>query len=135
MLKQELIMKLARFGVTGGLSAVTLIGLTQLFANFYGKQIGFLLAYPFALLIHFALNKWWTFGSRERVTGRQVRDYALLSVATFLLQWSVFTAVVTWTKAPLKVATLCSIASQLALSFIIMERRVFATRAAARLAD
>jgi putative flippase GtrA len=135
MIKQELFLKLLRFGITGGLSALTLMGLTQLFAGWWGKQIGFLTAYPVALFVHFSLNKWWTFNSRTKVDVRQVRDYGLLSLATFLLQWSVYTLVTSWLKAPLFIGTLSSVAAQMALSFIVMERRVFAARAAARPAE
>jgi len=125
MPKQELILKTLRFGLVGGLSAATFVGLTSVFAHWWGKQAGFLAAYPVALLVHFLLNKWWTFASHEPVSARQVRGYVLLALLNFAIQWLVYTVVVTVTRLPVSVATVLTIGSQMTVSFFGMERLIF----------
>jgi putative flippase GtrA len=93
-----------------------------------GRQAAFLLSYPPALAVHFGLNRRWTFASREAVTGRQVGEYLGMVGITFVLQWSVFTALSRWTRMPgWAEAGLANIA-QTAISFVYMQLRIFGER-------
>jgi putative flippase GtrA len=126
MPKQELILKLLRFGLVGVTVTLTFVGLTHVFAAMWGKQLGFLAAYPFAVGLHFALNKWFTFGNKTRAKSRQVGEYLLMVLVTFAIQWVVYTAIVTWTQYSADIAALVANGTQMLVSFIMMDRRVFA---------
>jgi len=67
--------KLLRFAAVGLAVMVVFMALNWLLGRFMGAPAAFLCAYPPALLLHFLLNKIWTFENREKVSGRQVREY------------------------------------------------------------
>lgn len=127
MPKQEFIMKLLRFGLVGGTVTLVLMGLTKLFTGWWGNQVGFLVAYPFALTLHFLLNKWWTFGSQRRDNARQVSEYLLMAGVTFLIQWAIYSLVIHYTRITPAFATVIANAAQMVITFVAMDRRVFAS--------
>ena len=121
--------KLLRFGSVGLSVMGVFMTLNWLLGRLMGEQAAFLCAYPPALLLHFLLNKLWTFENREKVSGRQVREYFFMVGLTFAIQWGVFTAVRTWTPWPAWAAAGLANVAQMAVSFLIMQARVFAHRA------
>ncbi len=126
MLNREFIAKLLRFGLVGGTVALVFMGLSQLFSNWWGKQLGFLAAYPIAATLHFLLNKWWTFASHRPDKGRQVGEYLVMAAFTFGLQWAVYTAITHWTTWPAGIAAAIANLTQMLITFFVMDRRIFA---------
>ena len=82
--------------------------------------------------MHFCLNKWWTFGSQRQDTSRQLGEYLVLVAVTFLIQWGVFTALTWLTTWPGWLAAGTANVAQMTVSFLVMQRRVFAHIAEAR---
>lgn len=125
-LKPELIQRLLRFAIVGLLVMAFFMGLNWLFGRWLGPTGAFLAAYPPALLLHYSLNKWWTFGCARSDTGRQISEYLVMVVITFGVQYAFFwlahdrLALAGWLSAGV------ANAAQMALSFVIMQRRVFA---------
>ncbi len=115
-----------RFGIVGLAVMLVCAGLTWIFGQWFTAQIAYLLAYPLALLLHFTLHRWWTFKDQSAVRKRQLGDYAITVLVTFAIQWSVFTALTHWTLTPAWLATVVSSLTQMAVSFLMMQRRVFA---------
>lgn len=130
MLKSGLLPKLFRFGVVGVVVTGSFMGLNWLFGRWIGPDLGYLAAYPLAVGLHFCLNKWWTFRQRTEVQTRQVSAYLGLMVAAFLVQTAVFKALIHFTATPPWLASGIASVAQMALSFIVMQRHVFATKAA-----
>jgi putative flippase GtrA len=120
--------KLLRFAAVGVVVAAVFMGLNWVLGPAVGKQAAFLLSYPPALAVHFCLNKWWTFSSREAVTGRQVGEYLAMVAVTFLLQWAVFTALSRWTRLPAWLEAGLANVAQTAISFLFMQARIFGNR-------
>lgn len=126
ILKPELIQRLLRFASVGLLVMIVFMGLNWLFGRWLGPTTAFLAAYPPALLLHFSLNKWWTFGCARADAGRQVSEYLGMVVITFGVQYGFFwlaherLGLAGWLSAGV------ANAAQMALSFVIMQRRVFA---------
>jgi putative flippase GtrA len=120
--------KLLRFATVGIAVMVVFMGLNWLFGRSMGAQAAFLCAYPPALLLHFLLNKLWTFEDRGKVSGRQVREYVFMVGVTFAIQWAAFTAVRAWTTWPAWAAAGLANVAQMAASFLLMQARVFALR-------
>jgi putative flippase GtrA len=127
MLKPELISKVLRFAVVGCVVMGVFMGLNWLLGHWCGRQVSFLIAYPPALALHFSLNKWWTFGC-QRTDSRQVGEYLLMVAVTFAIQWAVFTALSAWTPLPGWLAAGAANAAQMAVTFAVMQRRIFAER-------
>jgi putative flippase GtrA len=120
--------KLLRFATVGIAVMVVFMGLNWLFGRSMGAQAAFLCAYPPALLLHFLLNKLWTFEDRGKVSGRQVREYVFMVGVTFAIQWGVFTALRIGTVWPGWVAAGLANVAQMAVSFALMQARVFAVK-------
>ena len=127
MPKQEFILKLLRFGLVGGTVTLVQMGLTKVFTGWWGDQKGYLIAYPFALTVHFLLNKWWTFGSKRRDSAKQVSEYLVMAGVTFLIQWGIYSAVVKFTPITPAFASLIANAAQMAITYVAMDRRIFAS--------
>jgi putative flippase GtrA len=126
-LKPELVRRLLRFAAVGVTVMLVFMALNWLFGRVTGETAAFLLAYPPALALHYALNRWWTFGSDRTDTGRQFAEYLGMVAITFVVQYVFFWLAherfgwAGWLSAGF------ANAAQMALSFVIMQRRVFAT--------
>jgi len=125
-LKPELIQRLIRFAVVGVIVMVFFMGLNWLFGRWWSPTTAFLVAYPPAVALHFCLNKWWTFGCARSDMGRQVTEYLVMVAVTFVVQYGFFWLAHNWCGLPGWVAAGVANAAQMALSFVIMQRKVFA---------
>jgi len=126
MFKQELTRRILRFGTVGGVVTLTFMGLNWLFAGHLGADLAYLAAYPLAVALHFCLSKWWTFGDRSTVRPRQVSEYLVMMATAFLIQTAVFKLLTYFTPlAPWLAAGVATVA-QMVLSFLVMQRRIFA---------
>ena len=131
MFKQELILRLLRFGVVGGGVTLVFMGLNWWFGPKLGPDLAYLAAYPLAVALHFVLNKWWTFGQQGAVKARQLSEYLGLMVVAFLIQTTVFKLLIHFTAMAPWLASGVATVAQMALAFLIMQRRVFAPHRAA----
>lgn len=125
-LKPELVRRLVRFAVVGGTVMVFFMGLNWLIGRWTGPTAAFLLAYPPALALHYSLNKWWTFGCERTDTAKQVGEYLVMVAVTFVVQYAFFWLAHDRLGLPGWLAAGIGNAGQMALSFVIMQRRVFA---------
>jgi putative flippase GtrA len=125
-LKPELIRRLVRFAVVGGTVMFFFMGLNWVLGRVISATAAFLLAYPPALALHYSLNKWWTFGCERTDVMRQVSEYLAMVAVTFVVQWAFFwlahdqLGLAGWLAAGI------ANAAQMALTFVIMQRKVFA---------
>jgi putative flippase GtrA len=127
MFKQELIRRLLRFGVVGVVVTLTFMGLNWWFGRLgLGENLAYLAAYPLAVALHFCLNKWWTFGNQGAVRPRQVSEYLVMMLVAFLIQTAVFKLLTHFTPLAPWLASGVATVAQMALSFLVMHRRVFA---------
>lgn len=131
-LKPELVRRLLRFAVVGGTVMVFFMVLNWLFGRWTGPTAAFLLAYPPALALHYSLNKWWTFGCERTDTARQVSEYLVMVAITFVVQYAFFWLAHDRLGLPGWLSAGIANAAQMALTFIIMQRRVFAAGSAGR---
>jgi putative flippase GtrA len=129
MFKPELIRRVVRFGAVGGLVMLVFMGLNWLLEPRLGRDGAFLVAYPPAVLLHFCLNKWWTFGCARSDSGRQVGEYLLMVLVTFVIQAVVFKALTHFTPLPSWLAAGAANLAQMAVTFLVMQNRIFAPAA------
>ena len=124
-LKPELVRQVLRFGIVGVTVMAFFMGMNWLLGRWMGATAAFLAAYPPALALHFALNKWWTFGCARTDMTKQVSEYLGMVVVTFVVQYAFFwlahdrLGLAGWLSAGV------ANAAQMALSFVLMQRRVF----------
>ena len=126
MFKQELILRVLRFAIVGGGVTTVFMGLNWLFAPKLGAEGAYLAAYPLAVALHFCLNKWWTFEDQGTVKKKQAAQYLALMLVAFLIQTAVFKALLHYTSTASWLASGIATVAQMALSFLVMQRRVFA---------
>ncbi len=122
-------LRLVRFGIVGGLVTLVFMALNWIFALRLGATPAYLAAYPLAVAVHFCLNKWWTFGDRSALRRRQLGEYAAMMLAAFLIQTAVFESLTHFTPVVPWLASGLAAAAQMTLSFLFMQRRVFAVAA------
>ncbi len=127
MIRPELFWKLVRFGFVGLVVMIFFVTLNWLLSPLVGAQPAFLLAYPPALGLHFVLNKWWTFGSRRTDGPRQISEYIVMAAITFAIQWAVFKSLMTWTSFPSWINSGLANITQMTITFLVMNRRIFAS--------
>jgi len=125
-LKPELIRRLVRFAVVGGMVMLFFMGLNWLIGRWTGPTVAFLLAYPPALALHYSLNKWWTFGCERADTARQITEYLVMVAITFVVQYAFFWLAHDRLGLPGWLSAGIANAAQMVLTFVIMQRRVFA---------
>ena len=126
MFKPELIRRVVRFGLVGIAVMLFFTGLNWWLAPHVGADAAFLIAYPPALTLHFCLNKWWTFGEKAPAARRQVGEYLLMALVTFLTQGAVFKALLYFTSFPSWFDAAVANVAQMAITFVVMQRRIFA---------
>ena len=126
MFKPEFVQRVIRFGIVGGGVMLVFTALNWLLAPRLGNDAAFLVAYVPAVALHFCLNKWWTFGCTRSDTGRQVGAYLVMVGVTFLIQASVFKLLTHFFPAmPSWQAAGAANAVQMAVTFVVMQRRIF----------
>jgi putative flippase GtrA len=125
MFKPELVRRVFRFAIVGGVVMLVFMGLNWLLAPLLGADAAFFAAYAPAVALHFCLNKWWTFGSTRTDSGRQVGEYLLMVLATFLIQTAVFKLLMHFTPLPSWLAAGAANAAQMVITFLVMQRRIF----------
>jgi putative flippase GtrA len=91
----------------------------------FGKDASFILAYPPAVALHFWLNKRWTFGCQRTDTNRQVPEYLVMVLVTFLIQAAVFGILTRLTALPGWLAAGMANGAQMAITFLAMQYRIF----------
>jgi putative flippase GtrA len=131
-LKPELVRRLLRFALVGGTVMVFFMGLNWLFGRWVGATAAFLLAYPPALALHYSLNKWWTFGCERTDHARQISEYLVMVAVTFVVQYAFFWLANGWLGLAGWLSAGIANAAQMVLTFVIMQRRVFAGAVAAQ---
>ena len=120
-------LRVLRFGLVGGTVTSFFMGLNWLLAPRLGADGAFLTAYPPTVLLHFSLNKWWTFRDQSAVGRRQVSEYLLMTLVAFLIQAGGFKLLVHFTPMASWLASGVSTVAQMALAFAVMQLRVFSS--------
>ena len=120
------LVKFRRFAVVGLLVMCVFMVLNRIFNSIMSEQAAFFCSYPPSVLIHFLLNKFWTFSDRKKVDLSQFGSYFITVCLTFIIQWSVFTAIHLLSSCPSWAAAGIANIAQMSLSYIIMKSKVFA---------
>jgi putative flippase GtrA len=124
-LPRETLLRLLRFGTVGVVVMVFFMALNWAFGRLWGAQVAFFAAYPPALLLHYLLNKWWTFTDATPTDSRKVADYLHTVLVTFLIQWPVFTLAQALFGCPAWLAAGVANLTQMTASFLLLQWRVF----------
>jgi putative flippase GtrA len=122
---RSMVPRLVRYAIVGLVVMLVFTGLNWLFGHWLGKDLSFVLAYPPSVALHFWLNKTWTFASARTDTTRQVSEYAVMVVITFVIQAVVFKGLTSTTRLPGWAAAGAANAAQIAITFLALQFRIF----------
>ena len=127
LLRRLLRHRLVRFGIVGFTVTLVFMGLNAVMTRGvgFGPQAGFCAAYPFALGLHFTLNKLWTFGKRGAVTRKQLLEYLAAALVTFLIQYPSFVLLQRVIGLPNWAAAGGANVIQMGVSYSLLRARVF----------
>jgi putative flippase GtrA len=116
-----------RFGLVGAMVTLFFMGLNAAFARGFGMSphLAFLAAYPPALVMHFGLNKMWTFRDRRKTSPMHLGRYLVSVGVTFLIQWPIFLALQGRWNLPGWVAAGAANGLQMVASYLLLRFGVF----------
>lgn len=117
--------RVARYAVVGVVVMGAFTGMNWLWGLRFGKDLSFLLSYPPAVGLHYWLNKHWTFGCKRTDSRRQVSEYLVMVLVTFLIQAAVFAVLTRLTNLPGWAAAGAANAAQMIITFGAMQYRIF----------
>jgi putative flippase GtrA len=127
MLKQDMIRRLIRYALVGGLVAALQTSLIWYFYTVVGlgARTSFWAGYFPAVVLHFSLTKWWTFRCARRDLLRQLSQYGLVAATGVSIQFGIYHLLLQHTAAKPVAAYLIAVALSTSVTFILMRTRVF----------
>lgn len=115
-----------RFCVVGGTVAVFNLGLLALCARFFRPNVSFLLAYLPSILLHFGLNKWWTFRCERSDMRRQLVQYLVVVGLNFAINFTLYNVALHWLSSNALLANLLALPASMFVGYVLFSRHVFA---------
>ena len=128
MFKQELILKLVRFGTVGLAAAALQFALVWYFSSQLGwsTRVSYWAGYFPALTLHFCLTKWWTFrNKRKKELWSQLGRYAVATAISAAFQYVIYNYSLEFLTPLPQYATMVGTAAGMVLSFGLMKWGVF----------
>ncbi len=125
MFKQEFILQVWRFALVGGVVTIFFMSLNWLLAPLLGEVGAYFVAYPWPVILHFCLNKWWTFRDQRAVEVFQVSKYLGMTLLAFVIQTAIFKLLLAFTEMPSWLASGLASAGQVVIAFLVLRAWVF----------
>jgi putative flippase GtrA len=123
--RQAFFLKVMRAGGTGAAAAAINFACLWTFVRFFSPRVSFSLSFLLALAAHFILSKFWTFRDRSRAWGRQIWQYLLVAMISYLIQLSVFQSAMSFLGLNVFGANAAAILVGTGVSFLLMHSWVF----------
>jgi len=114
-----------RFCVVGGTVAIFNLGLLAALAGFLSPNASFLIAYPPAVALHFALNKWWTFRCQRNDMPKQLAQYILVAGLNFAINLGLYNAALHWMTSSAVLANAFALPVSMTVGFLLFRHHVF----------
>jgi len=114
-----------RAGGTGTAAAAVNFASLWIFVRFFNPGVSFSLAFLLALAAHFTLSKFWTFRDRSADWGRQIWQYLLVALISYLIQFSVFQGALSFLGLNVFGANATAILVGAGVGFLLMHSWVF----------
>jgi putative flippase GtrA len=123
--RQAIFPKVTRAGVAGATVAALNFVSLWILVHFFGPRVSFSLAFLIALAAHFALSKFWTFRDRSAAWGRQISQYLIVAMISYLIQLAVFQSALSFLGLPVLGANAVAILVGAVVGFLLMHSWVF----------
>jgi putative flippase GtrA len=123
--RQAIFPKVTRAGVTGAAVAALNFAALWILVHFFGPRVSFSLAFLIALAAHFALSKFWTFRDRSAAWGRQISQYLVVALISYLVQLAVFQSAMSFLGLRVFAANAVAILVGAVVGFLFMHLWVF----------
>lgn len=116
--------EMLRYVLVAGFITVFDLAAFWLLEKLLPPSASFVLAYAFAVLVRFVLDKWWTFRCPNPEVGRQLARYVVVSLISCAVGWAFFKYfLLLWRNGML--ANVLSIPPTTLLTFFLFRTRVF----------
>jgi len=123
--RQAFFLKVLRAGGTGAAAAVINFAALWVFVRFFSPRVSFSLAFLLAVAAHFTLSKFWTFQDRSAAWGRQIWQYLLVALLSYLIQFSIFQSTMSFLGLGVFTANTAAILVGTLFGFLLMHLWVF----------
>jgi putative flippase GtrA len=117
-----------RFVSVGGVVAATQFAVLALVRNYWNPKIAFTSAFVVATAVHYSLNKLWALPSERRDSGRQLAEYLVTVVLSYLINLGIFTFALSVLNVSVMWAALCAVPPATLVVFLLLNYRVFRAR-------
>jgi putative flippase GtrA len=128
MERQAFFLKVLRAGGTGTAAAALNFASLWIFVRFFSPRVSFSLAFLLALAAHFTLSKLWTFRDRSAAWGRQIWQYLLVAMISYLIQFTVFQSAMSFLGLGVFGANAAAILIGTVVGFLLMHSWVFSIK-------
>jgi putative flippase GtrA len=125
--RQAIFPKVTRAGVTGAAVAALNFVALWILVHFFGPRVSFSLAFLIALAAHFTLSKFWTFRDRSAAWGRQISQYLVVALISYLVQLAVFQSAMSFLGLRVFAANAVAILVGAVVGFLLMHSWVFSS--------
>lgn len=127
MERQAFFPKVARAATTGAAVAVLNFASLWIFVHIFGPKVSFSLAFLIALAAHFSLSKFWTFRDRRADWGRQISQYLIGALISYLIQLAVFQSALSFLGLRVFGANAVAIVVGTIVGFLLMHSWIFSS--------
>jgi putative flippase GtrA len=111
--------------VTGAAVAALNFVSLWLFMHVLGPRVSFSLAFLIALAAHFTLSKFWTFRDRSAEWGRQIWQYLVGALISYLIQLAVFQSAMSFLGLRVFGANAVAVLVGAVVGFLLMHSWIF----------
>jgi putative flippase GtrA len=125
--RQAFLLKVMRAGGTGATVAALNFVSLWILVHFLSPKVSFSIAFLIALAAHFTLSKSWTFRNRSAAWGRQISQYLLVAMMSYLIQLSIFQSAMLFLGMRVFGANAVAILVGTVVGFLLMHAWVFST--------
>ena len=125
MERQAIFPKVTRAGVTGAAVAALNFAALWILVHLFGPRVSFSLAFLIALAAHFVLSKVWTFRDRSAAWGRQISQYLVVALISYLIQLAVFQSAMSFLGLRVFAANAVAVLVGAVVGFLLMHSWVF----------
>jgi putative flippase GtrA len=130
--RQAFFPKVTRAATTGAVVAALNFVSLWIFVHIFSPRVSFSLAFLIALAAHFTLSKFWTFRDRSAEWARQIWQYLIVALISYLIQLTLFQSAITFLGLRVFEANAVAIVVGTIAGFSLMHSWVFSSDQAPR---
>jgi putative flippase GtrA len=129
---RETQIRLLRFIVVGGGSALLQLGIVAVLKRYMGETLAFSISWILSAAVHYLANRFWALPSSRVDVGKQFGEYLFTLALSYAINLGAFIVFRRMIGLNVEWATLCAIPPSTIVVFLMLNYRVFKVRVETR---